>query len=198
MRSMIYLPAADEAAPEAGPGSAPPTLVAPRRSRIIWSALNALLTLLIAALLAIFIYCAVTGTRPHVSRSDSMRPHSQAGDILMARWAVPIEEANVGDVIIYRDRTRGGDLTAHRMVSKKAVTAGGAIVRWDVTTKGDANDRVDETWRMQAGGRIGVETLVVPGAGHAARFLTQPLGRAVIGGTVLLLLCVSLWGGRRR
>ncbi|MBJ7469757.1 MAG: signal peptidase I [Solirubrobacteraceae bacterium] len=195
---MIYLPAADEAAHEVGPGSAPSALVAPRRSRLMWSALNALVTLLIAALLATVAYCALTGTRPHVSRSDSMRPHSQAGDILMARWAVPIEEANVGDVIIYRDRSRGGDLTAHRMVSKKAVTAGGAIVRWDVTTKGDANDRADETWRMQAGGRVAVETLVVPGAGYVARFLTQPVGRAVIGGAVLLLLCVSLLAGRRR
>jgi signal peptidase I len=169
-----------------------------RTRRRAWKIVNFTVTTLLVASIAAVAYGASQGIRPAVSRSDSMKPHSQAGDLLLSEH-VQAASVQPGDIITFLDASRGGDRTTHRLVAKRPVKAGELIVAYEMTTKGDANNVADKPWRINADGIVGREVTVVPHVGRAAHALTTPMGRATVAALILLLLVAS-WatGGTAR
>jgi signal peptidase len=110
--------------------------------------------------------------------SGSMEPRIHVGDLVFDRSVAPLR-TKPGDVITFLDPEDNSRLITHRVRSRKLV---GAKVRF--VTKGDANTGV-ERWNIDVGGKVGVVSYRVVGAGYALVWLRSPFGR---------LLCLILPG----
>jgi signal peptidase len=149
---------------------------------------GAILALLIAGPLAI-------GDTPHTDLSGSMEPAISPGDVVINEGIEPWE-AQVGDIVTFRDPEDGAKLLTHRVVSTK--DAGSHI--WFVT-QGDANN-TREHWRVDATGEIGRLVYTVPWVGHLAVFARSKTGWLLLVGVPLLLVLIEemvrIWRPRTR
>ncbi len=149
---------------------------------------GALLALVIAGPL-------VVGDHPHTDLSGSMEPAISPGDVVIDEQIAPWE-AQVGDIVTFRDPQDPSKLLTHRVVSAK--DHGSRI--W-FTTQGDANN-TQEHWRVPATGEIGRVVYTVPWVGHLAVITRTKLGWALLIGVPLLLILieelVGIWRPRPR
>ncbi|HVM12115.1 MAG TPA: signal peptidase I, partial [Actinomycetota bacterium] len=127
-----------------------------------------------------------SGLRPLVVRSGSMEPAIGTGDVVFTRM-VPPALLKRGEVVTFRDPSRGDDLVTHRVVEvRRAATSFGFV------TRGDANTGV-ERWSVERDGRIGRMALRVPRAGYVlAVFATAPVRAALLAAGFLVLSIVAL------
>jgi signal peptidase I len=122
------------------------------------------------------------GHRSFTVMSGSMEPTIDTGDVVVVRSIAPLE-ANVGDVLTFRDPTDGSRLVTHRL--RKARARGKTAV---MVTKGDANN-TPERWAIPIDGNVGQVQYRIPYIGHAVASIR---GRGP--GFFLLLLPVLLLG----
>lgn len=148
-----------------------------------------LLTVLAVAGLAVGALTLVvsqSGVRPLVVRSGSMEPFIATGSMVLMQ-EVDASALKVGDVVTVTQP--GGGRVTHRVTA--LAPAGDGAVR--VTTKGDANDKVDpfrSTIRR-------VDRLVwrAPVVGRLAAGLATPRGGFLMGCLATVIACRAL--GRR-
>jgi signal peptidase I len=149
---------------------------------IVWAIMvaGALLVLAIAGPLAL-------GDHPHTDLTGSMEPAISPGDVVINEEIRPWQ-AQVGDVVTFRDPEEQSKLLTHRVVSVKRVGSRLAFV-----TQGDANN-TQEHWRVPIDGQIGRVAYKVPWVGHVAVLTRTKLGWALlIGVPLILLLFEELW-----
>ena len=143
--------------------------------------------LAIGLVLAVGISLAL-GYRSYSVLSGSMEPNIHTGDAVVDEAISPLE-ARVGDVITFKDPSRGGELVTHRV---RSVRPHGATVAF--VTKGDANNAV-ERWSMPAKGSLGRVAYRLPSAGRAVAEIRGPLGRLLL--IAIPALCLGLYELRR-
>jgi signal peptidase len=147
---------------------------------------GALLALVVAGPLLI-------GDHPRTDLSGSMEPTIAPGDVVINEQIEPWE-AQVGDIVTFRDPQDESKLLTHRVVSTK--DAGSHI--WFVT-QGDANN-TKEHWRAPATGEIGRLVYTVPWVGHLAVLTRTKIGWGLLIGIPLLLILfeelVRIWRPR--
>ena len=143
-----------------------------------WAALAAavLLTLAIALPLAF-------GARPHTVLTGSMEPTIAPGDVVIDERISPTE-AQVGDVVTFRDPEDQSRLITHRV---RSIRRQGSHL-W-FRTQGDANNTT-EHWRISADGELGRVAYTVPWVGHVAVITHTPLG--LLGLLIVPLLLLGL------
>jgi signal peptidase len=149
---------------------------------------GALLALLIAGPL-------VVGDHPHTDLSGSMEPAISPGDVVIDEGIAPWE-AQVGDIVTFRDPQDLSKLLTHRVVS---TTDKGSRIQF--VTQGDANN-TQEHWRVLATGEIGRVVYTVPWVGHIAVFARLKTGWLLLVGVPLLLILIEelvrIWRPRSR
>lgn len=127
------------------------------------------------------------GFRSLVVLSGSMTPTLGVGDVVVVRQISPAE-ARVGDVVTFRDPTRGDRLVTHRV---RSVELQAGIVR--IETKGDANSGVED-WEVQATGTIGRAQYRVPEVGYLLFWIRGRFGRLMLVVIPALMLgAYELW-----
>jgi len=126
----------------------------------------------------------VLGGHPHTDLSGSMEPAISPGDVVIDEQIKPWE-AQVGDIVTFRDPQDQKKLLTHRVVSIRRVDSHMFFV-----TKGDANN-TREHWQVPAAGQIGRVVYTVPWVGHIAVFARTKLGWALLVGIPLLLLAAE-------
>lgn len=135
------------------------------------------------------------GYRTFAVLSGSMEPNIHTGDAVVDEPIRP-RDARIGDVITFKDPSRGGELVTHRVRSVRPV--GGGVVA--IVTKGDANNTV-ERFRVPADGSIGRVRLVLPSAGRAIAAIRGRYGRLLLIALPALLLGLyelgRIWRPRR-
>lgn len=100
------------------------------------------------------------GGRSFTVMSGSMEPSINTGDVVVVRSIAPLE-ANVGDVLTFRDPQDGSRLVTHRL--RRARARGNTAV---MVTKGDANN-TPERWAVPIDGNVGQVQYRIPQIGHA-------------------------------
>jgi signal peptidase I len=138
---------------------------------------GALLALLIAGPLAL-------GDHPHTDLSGSMEPTISPGDVVINEEIEPWE-AQVGDIVTFRDPQDPDKLLTHRVVRVKDTGSHIAFV-----TQGDANN-TQEHWRVPATGEVGRLVYKVPWVGHLAVLTRTKLGWGLLIGLPLLLILIE-------
>jgi signal peptidase len=148
---------------------------------------GALLALVLAGPIAL-------GDHPHTDLSGSMEPVISPGDVVMDEQIAPWE-AQVGDIVTFRDPQEESKLLTHRVVS---IRDEGTSLRF--VTQGDANN-TQEHWQVPATGQIGRVMYTVPWVGHVAVFARTKLGWMLMIGIPLLLIAFEemfrIWRPRR-
>ncbi|WP_222928415.1 signal peptidase I [Haloplanus rubicundus] len=153
-------------------------------------AVNGLIILVIAAVVAPFIVYAVPGVvgADHglVVLSGSMEPRMSPGDAVIVR-EVPPSEIERQDIITYQ--RQGSDTpTTHRVIEKQSTENGVAYV-----TKGDANEERDRG-TVSHDRVVGEVIFVIPFIGHVIQFANTQLGFLVLVLTPMVLFVLSeLW-----
>lgn len=133
-----------------------------------------------------WISLALTGHRTLVVMSGSMEPAIGTGDVAIVRTIAPAD-ASVGDVVTFRDPTRGRQLVTHRAVYIRDM---GSVYAF--ATKGDQNSSIEE-WTVNQDGAIGRLQGRVPFVGYVLNWLASPLVRAaMIAGAFILLGLVAM------
>jgi signal peptidase I len=122
------------------------------------------------------------GYRSLVEMSGSMQPAIAAGDVVVTK-TVPPRLARVGDVVSFRDPSRGQKLVTHRVTAVRATGSEFAFM-----TKGDSNTGTEQ-WTIGASGTIGRLSLRVPYAGIVLVWLGHPKVRAALLMASFLVLC---------
>lgn len=135
------------------------------------------------SLLALLGLLALTGHSVLIDRGDSMRPAIRAGDLVVTKRVHP-SEVSAGEIVTFKDHTRGGELVTHRVAEKKPAGA-----RYAFVTRGDANGGSSERWSIDADGTVGAYRMRVPKAGYVVSFFTRPEIRFVF-----ITLCGLLLG----
>jgi signal peptidase I len=136
-------------------------------------------------LMAALLLGIVSGYRPLVDHSDSMRPAIRAGDLLITH-AEPASTVRRGEIVSFKDPALAGRLVTHRVV---AIHSAGS--RLDFVTKGDANP-APESWSAARGASIGVLWLRVPEIGRPVAWLDDPVVRTTVLTLAALLLSTAV------
>lgn len=127
------------------------------------------------------------GAHPNTVLTGSMEPAISAGDVVVDEQISPLD-AELGDVVTFRDPEDQSRLITHRVVGIRRV---GSHL-W-FRTQGDANNTT-ERWRIAADGALGRVAYVVPWVGHAAVIARTPLGLWLFVLVPLVLLAAEeLW-----
>jgi signal peptidase len=136
-------------------------------------------------LLALLALATVSGYRPLIDYSDSMRPAIRAGDLVIthARAATSI---HVGEIVSFDDPALNGKLVTHRVVAIHAFAG-----RIDFLSRGDAN-AVPESWSVARGASIGALDFRIAGAGRAVAWMTDPWVRTAVLMLAALVLSTAL------
>lgn len=134
------------------------------------------------------------GLKSYTVRSDSMSPAIETGDVVVTRQIAPAE-AEVGDIVTFKDPDGSGDLITHRARAIARTPAGIAFV-----TRGDANNAA-ERWTVSADGRIGRLSYRIPLLGYPLSvFGTAPGKLALVALPALVLLglvLLRIWAPER-
>ena len=131
---------------------------------------------------------------PYTVLTGSMQPALGVGDVVLTERRSPLS-VRPGDVVTFKDPSRGGELVTHRVESMER---SGPMVAF--VTKGDAND-VEEEWSVAADGQIGGVVLSVPKVGYVLQWAGTREGKlGLIALPALLLILLELVGllGLRR
>lgn len=139
-------------------------------------AILAVFTILLCAALAI---PKAAGLEAYVVASGSMEPAIPVGSIVYSK-AVDPALLDKGDVIVFRDDSRGTAPITHRVVRND--TASGTLV-----TKGDANANIDPR-SAEYSDVIGRVAMHVPHIGPVMYWFSSVLGKVV-----LFLLLAEAW-----
>jgi signal peptidase len=138
-------------------------------SAVTWTAAGATTGLLLALFAP-----SVMGGSSFTVMSGSMTPTIRTGDVVVeSRLAA--RDANVGDVITFRDPEGSHRLITHR-VRRLRLGANGTV---SLVTKGDDANAV-QRWSVPADGSIGLVRLRIPFLGYALWGTRQPLGRFLL------------------
>lgn len=105
------------------------------------------------------------GYKPLTILSNSMQPAFRAGDVIIINTALVPKE---NDIITFKRPDKM--LVTHRIVGVKSNKEGVLF-----QTKGDFNNNEDELLITEEE-ILGVQTLVIPYAGYAAKFVSGPIG----------------------
>ena len=129
----------------------------------------------------------------HVVRSNSMSPNICTDDAIIIKDIDP-SEIEVGNVVIFRDPDRSGNLIVHRVVGLENEGE-----KTYLTTRGDANP-VEDPFRVKTQAVIGSVALKIPKFGAFLDFVQSPRGFTclVIIPVAIFLLLVLSQGFRRR
>lgn len=111
--------------------------------------------------------------------SGSMDPAIATGDAVVVK-TTKLVQANVGDVITFRDPQDDERLITHRL---RQLQPEGDLI--NVVTKGDANN-APERWSMRADGQVGLVQQRLPRMGFVLAGVRSPWG------SVLLLIIPAL------
>lgn len=117
---------------------------------------------LIVAMTILWIPTGLLGFKPTVVASNSMSPTLVVGDVVIAVPSDP-SDINVGDLVQYT-RVGYSILITHRVISIER--SGSTYI---ITTKGDANNMVDDP--ISVTGKIGKVVQVIPKIGLATIYL---------------------------
>jgi signal peptidase I len=149
-----------------------------------------LLFVALAACLAVAGVLLALGFRPLVVRSGSMEPAINTGDLIFTR-TIEADQAEVGDVVTFKDPSRSADLVTHRVVGIQPQDSSLSF-----RTRGDANTGHEE-WSVDADGRIGRYAFRVPRAGYVLSLISDPRVKMflLIGGAALVagVLLRKIW-----
>ena len=167
----------------------------PRAGPLVARFLTAMLAgIAVASLVAVGGSLAL-GYRTFAVLSGSMAPAIHGGDAVVDE-SIPPGAARVGDVVTFKDPSRGGQLVTHRV---RSVRRRGPTVA--LITKGDANNAV-ERWTSPADGRIGRVRYKLTGAGRAVALVRGRYGRLLLIALPALLLGLyelnRIWRPRHR
>jgi signal peptidase len=108
---------------------------------------------------------SVFGYRALTVLSNSMQPTFSAGDIILINNN---QQPTVNDIITYKHPD--GILVSHRVI--QLIKKNGQTF---IKTKGD-NNNVDDHILIPGEDILGIEKMVVPKAGFAAKFVSGPIG----------------------
>ncbi|WP_180954943.1 signal peptidase I [Bacillus sp. V3-13] len=134
------------------------------------------------------------GFKPLTILSNSMQPALDAGDVILINVN---QEPKVNDVITYKHPD--GILVTHRAIKK---------IEQDRKTffqaKGD-NNSIDDQILIPRADILGVEAFIIPNAGYVAKFVSGPIGFALLIGLPLLIFIIieifqrlGLIGGKKK
>lgn len=154
-----------------------------RHARLGAAASSAVLLIAVFGLLA----AMLLGYRFLVVRSGSMEPALRPGDVIVTRVARP-ETILAGDIVTFRDASRGERLITHRVV--QAVPRDGYV---EFETRGDANSG-SEHWWVHDSGRVGALHMRLTGLAAASGLALHPGARAVV---ILLSAAATAFFGLR-
>lgn len=135
----------------------------------------------LALVLLVMVTMMLAGFRFLIVRSGSMEPAIGTGDVVVVKTVRPAE-VSAGEVVTFRDATRGHHLVTHRVVSVERVGS-----RYDFVTRGDANTG-EERWSVATEGSIGVVRSTIPLVGYSLHWLGSTAVRAwfLVGGSLLV------------
>lgn len=171
-----------------------PTLTTPR----IVAQLGAGLTWMVGAFAACILVAAVApmaiGMHTYTVRSGSMDPAIATGDVIVTRTISP-QDAEVGDVVTFKDPEGSGSLITHRVRAIRRQGDDTAVV-----TRGDANNSF-ERWSVPSDGSIGSVSYRIPMLGRALAPLNSMPGKIGLIVIPALLLCafglIRIWAPER-
>ena len=115
----------------------------------------------------------LAGFRSFTVMSGSMEPAISTGDVVVERAIHPLQ-ARIGDVVTFKDATRGNELVTHRV---RAIRVRGPVVSF--VTRGDANTGT-EHWSVRREGTIGRVAYHLPLAGYALVWTRTPWARLLL------------------
>ena len=125
----------------------------------------------------------LVGLQSFTVMSGSMEPTISTGDVVVERRIHPLQ-AHIGDIVTFKDQTRGGELVTHRV---RSMRVRGPMVSF--VTRGDANTG-SEHWTVRAGGTIGRVAYHLPRIGYALVWTRLPIARILLVVVPALLLAV--------
>jgi signal peptidase I len=102
------------------------------------------------------------GYKPLTVLTNSMEPKISAGDMIFVKEGTG--EVKEKEIITFR--TDDQKVVTHRVVK---VTPEG------IMTKGD-NNNVEDSWKVKPDSLIGKVSVILPNAGHVAKFISSKLG----------------------
>lgn len=149
--------------------------VSPARRLLSWAATACAWTLIGAGVGLVFAVLAplAIGAKPYTVLTGSMEPGIHPGDLVIAESVSPAE-AELGEVVVFNDPSRDGELVTHRLV--RAVIDGDEA---RMVTKGDANDTV-ERWAVPTDGQIGRVVYRVPQVGSLLALVRSGPGPVIL------------------
>lgn len=137
------------------------------------------------ACIVLAVMSGVFGVKPLVFTSGSMSPEIRTGALAFAQETAAAD-LKVGDVVSVSDEA--GVRITHRVVDTAPATGATPDGTIALTLKGDANQSPDaQTYEVATADRV---LLDVPYAGHAATWLTSPVG-LVAGGLLLGIVMLA-------
>lgn len=119
--------------------------------------------------------------------TSSMEPNLAAGSLVVTRDISP-PDIRVGDVVVFPQPGRPSQMIVHRVV---------AVQQDNLTTRGDANSRVD-AWVLNVESVSGRTLFDVPYLGRLVDLLRSPAGVAMLVATGVALVAVGESKGRVR
>ncbi|WP_053361522.1 signal peptidase I [Bacillus sp. FJAT-27251] len=122
---------------------------------------------------------AVFGYKPLTILSNSMQPTFDAGDVILINTEV---DPKVNDVITYKHPD--GILVTHRAIDMVEENGQNLFV-----TQGD-NNNVKDDLLIPRKDILGVQKIIVPGAGYIAKFVAGPIGFFLLVAVPLLLVII--------
>ena len=141
--------------------------------------IGVLLMALVIATCLIVVVPSFTGYDSYVVASGSMEPELPVGCMVYSQKTEP-ELLRTGDIIVFRDPTRGTTPITHRVVTNNPFTQ-------TIVTKGDANEREDVNLATYEN-VIGKVEYYAPYIGYAASLFSNAFGKIVAG-----LILVEGW-----
>jgi signal peptidase len=159
---------------------AAPTRLRPIAAALFWAGGGFAVALLAAAVLPLAL-----GLHTYVVRSGSMAPSINTGDLVITKTISPTE-AEVGDIVMFKDPEGTGELISHRV---RAVRERGG--RSYFVTRGDANTGF-ERWNVPDSGAIGEIEYGVPKLGFVLSGIGSAPGKVIL---VVIPALALLWLG---
>jgi signal peptidase I len=154
-----------------------------------WALAAFAITLLAAAVVPL-----AFGLHTYVVRSGSMSPTIDTGDLVITREISP-SEASVGEIVMFKDPERSGNLITHR-VRAMHVRDG----RFYFVTRGDANTGF-EHWNLPASASLGTVAYRIPKLGYVVGPAASGPGHLLLVVLPALLLCAMgltrIWAPER-
>lgn len=158
--------------------------------RQVLAVISRVLLCIVGGLLLCSIAPKVLGWHSDVVLTGSMLPMMRPGDVV-AYQPVPASRLETGQVIVFHDPTRPGQLLSHRLVRR--------LPDGQLITKGDANPHEDST-PVSPSAVLGVGRLSIPRVGLPVIWWSQGHRErtAVTAGGILVVVLLASSGPKER